>query len=176
MYSLPTILGPGLTSTLLPTIPLSVHYTLNLCHRAQKPAPFTLRSERARPPVLIAFSRTLILLLLYSSCNVELNPWPAVPSSTPIPQVLSLVDFCNRKSLGFMHVNFRSLLPKFALFTALAHSANPDVLAVSEYWLRKSTKNPEMSIPNYNIFRQDRTAKSTAEIELCRLSYYPGLY
>ena len=55
-----------------------------------------------------------------------------------------------------MHV---SLLPKFALFTALAHSANPDVLAVSESWLRKTFKNPEISIPNYNIFRQARTAK-----------------
>ena len=34
----------------------------------------------------------------------------------------------------------------FVLFTALAHSANPDVLAVSESWFRKATKNPEMSI------------------------------
>ena len=69
-----------------------------------------------------------------------------------------------------MHVNMRSLLPKF---TALAHSANPDVLAVSESWLRKTTKNSEISIPYYNIFRQDRTVwQSTSKI----LSYYPGLY
>jgi hypothetical protein len=66
-----------------------------------------------------------------------------MPSSTPIPQALSFVDFCNRKSLGFMHVNIRSLLPKFVLFIALAHSANLDVLVVSESWLRKATKNPE---------------------------------
>ena len=109
-----------------PALPLSVHYAFNLYYRAQKPAPFT---ERARRPVLIAFSRTLILLLLCSSGDVEVNPGPAVPSSTPTPQVLSFVDFCNRKSLGFMHVNIRSLL--HALFTDLAHSANPDVLAVS---------------------------------------------
>ena len=57
-----------------------------------------------------------------------------------------------------MHVNIRSLLPKFVLFTALAHSANPDILAVSVSWLRKTTKNSEISIPNF-IFRQDRTAK-----------------
>jgi hypothetical protein len=82
-----------------------------------------------------------------------------VPSSTPIPQALYFDDFCNRNSLGFMHVNIRSLLPKYVLFTALAHSANPDVLVVSESWLRKTTKNSEMLIPNYNIFRQDRTAK-----------------
>ena len=50
-----------------------------------------------------------------------------------------------------MNVNISSLLPKFALFTALAHSTNPDVLAVSESWLRKATKNSEISTPNYNI-------------------------
>ena len=30
---------------------------------------------------------------------------------------------------------------------------------MSESWLRKATKNPEISIPNYNIFQQDRIAK-----------------
>ena len=121
--------------------------------------------KRTRRPVLIAFSRTLILLFLCSSGDVEVNPGPAVPSSTPIPQALSFVDFCNRKSLGFMHGNIRSLLPKFVLFTALAQSVIPDVLAVSESWFRKANKNPEISIPNYNIFRQDRTAKG-AELNL----------
>ena len=48
-----------------PTIPLFVHYALNLFYRTQKPAPFTLFSGRTRQPVLIAFSRTLILLLLW---------------------------------------------------------------------------------------------------------------
>uniref|UniRef100_A0A8C7M5K3 Reverse transcriptase domain-containing protein n=3 Tax=Oncorhynchus mykiss TaxID=8022 RepID=A0A8C7M5K3_ONCMY len=95
-------------------------------------------------------------------------PGPAVPSSTPIPQALSFDDFCNRNSLGFMHVNIRSLLPKFVLFTALAHSANPDVLAVSESWLRKTTKNSDILIPNYNIFRQDRTAKGGGVAIYCK--------
>uniref|UniRef100_A0A8K9V2K0 Reverse transcriptase domain-containing protein n=1 Tax=Oncorhynchus mykiss TaxID=8022 RepID=A0A8K9V2K0_ONCMY len=67
-----------------------------------------------------------------------------------------------------MHVNIRSLLPKFVLFTALAHSANPDVLAVSESWLRKTTKNSDILIPNYNIFRQDRTAKGGGVAIYCK--------
>jgi exonuclease III len=67
-----------------------------------------------------------------------------------------------------MHVNIRSLLPNFVLFTALAHSANPDVLAVSESWRRKTTNNSEISIPNYNIFRQDRTAKGGGVAIYCR--------
>ena len=114
-----------------PTIPLSVHYALNLFFLAQKPVPFTLCSECTRQPVLIDFSCTLILLLLCSSGDVKVHPGPAAPSITPIPQALSFVDFCKRKSLGFMHVNIRSLLPIFVLFAASAHSANPDVLAVS---------------------------------------------
>ncbi|XP_052326585.1 uncharacterized protein LOC118398350 [Oncorhynchus keta] len=148
-----------------PTIPLSVHYTLKLFYRPQKPA-FTLCSGRSKRPILIAFSRTLILLC--SSGDIEVNPGPAVPSSTPIPEELSFDDFCNRNSLGFMHVNIRSLLPKLVLFTALAHSANPDVLAVSESCLRKTTKNSEISIPNYNIFRLDRKAKGGGVAIYCR--------
>ena len=66
-----------------------------------------------------------------------------------------------------MHVNIRSLLPKFVLFTALAHSANPDVL---ESWLRETTKNSEIFIPNYNIFRQDRTAKGGGVAIYCKES------
>ena len=81
-----------------PTIPLSVHYALNLFYHTQKPAPFTLCSERTRQQVFIAFSHTLILLLLCYSGDVDVNPGPAVPSSTPIPQALSFVDFCNRKA------------------------------------------------------------------------------
>ena len=145
-----------------PTIPLSVHYALNLFYHAQKSAPFILCPQRSRRPVLTAFSRTLILLLLCSSGDVEVNLGPACP------QAPSFVYFCDRKSLGFMHVNIRSLLPKFVLLTALAHSANPDVLAVSESWLRKATKNSEISIPNYNIFRQDRTAKGGGVAIYCR--------
>jgi hypothetical protein len=40
--------------------------------------------------------------------------------------------------------------------------------AVSESWLRKITKNSDIFIPNYNIFRQDRTAKGGGvAIEFC---------
>ena len=78
-----------------PTIPLSVHYALNLFYHAQK-SHFILCSECTRRPVRIAFSRTLILLLLCSTGDVEVNPGPVAPSITPIPQVLSFIDFCNR--------------------------------------------------------------------------------
>ena len=66
-----------------------------------------------------------------------------------------------------MHVNIRSLI-FYVLFTALAHSANHDVLDVFESWLRKATKNSEISIPNYNISHQDRTAKGVEVAIYCR--------
>ena len=137
---------------LYPTVPLSVHYALNLFYYAQK-------------PVLIALSRTLILLLL-SSSSVEVNPGPV------FPQALSFVDFCNLKSLGFMNINIRSLLPKFVLFTALVHSNNP----LSESWLRKAIKNSEISIPNYNLFRQGRTAKGGGIAIYCRESLQSSVF
>ena len=105
-----------------PTIPLSVLYALSPFYRAQKPATFNLCYKRTRRPVLIAFSRTLILLLLCYSGDVEVNPGPVAPSTTPNRMFLSFVDFCNRKILGFMHVNIRSLLP---LFYSLLYHALP---------------------------------------------------
>ena len=151
-----------------PTIPMSAHY-------AQKSAPFIFCPQRSRRPVFIAFSCTLLLLLLCSAGDVEVNPGRACP------QAPSFDDFCDRTSLGFMHVNIISLLPKFVLLTALAHSANPDVLAVSESWLRKATKNSEISIPNYTFSVKIELPKgaelqSTAEIACKVMSYFPGLY
>ena len=151
---------PRFTSTVFTSYHTFEHYTLNLFYCTQKPAPFTLCSERTRRPVLVAFSRTLTLLC----------------SSTPIPQALSFVGFCNRKSLGFMHVNIRRLLLKFVLFTGLVYSANPDVLAVCESWFRKTTKNSEIIIPNYNIFRHDRTAKGGGVAIYCKDSLQSSVF
>ena len=39
---------------------------------------------------------------------------------------------------------------------------------MSESWLRKTTKNSEILIPNYNIFRQDRTAKGGSVAIYCK--------
>ena len=50
-----------------PTMPLSVHYALNLIYHAQKSSPFILCSQHTRRPVLVAFTLTLLLLCSYSS-------------------------------------------------------------------------------------------------------------
>jgi hypothetical protein len=60
------------------------------------------------------------------------------------------------------------------------HIRDTYVLAVSESWLRKATKNPDISIPKYNMsdkIEQPKGAElqSTAEIVRRVLSYCPGL-
>uniref|UniRef100_A0AAZ3QXA3 Protein kinase domain-containing protein n=1 Tax=Oncorhynchus tshawytscha TaxID=74940 RepID=A0AAZ3QXA3_ONCTS len=67
---------------------------LNLFFRAQKPAPFTLCSKCTRRPGLIAFSRTLILLLLCSSGDVLFNPAPL-----PFPRCSHLLTSVTVKAL-----------------------------------------------------------------------------
>ena len=150
------------------TVPTPYHPPpiCTFCPESILPGPeicsFILCPQRTRQTVLIAFSRTLILLLCFSG-DVEINPGPACP------QALSFLDFCNHKGLGFMQVNIRSLLPKFVLLTALAHSANPDVLAVSESWLRKATKiltfpSPTTTFSDKIELPKGAELQSTAEI------------
>ncbi|XP_031704084.1 uncharacterized protein LOC116383988 [Anarrhichthys ocellatus] len=100
--------------------------------------------------------RVLIILMLFISGNVHPNPGPAIHG--PTVSNLSFNDFCDRKSLGFLHVNICSLLPKHDYLKSWVHTANPDVLAVSESWLKKGVSDLEIRIPGY-VFRQDRSTK-----------------
>jgi hypothetical protein len=73
-----------------------------------------------------------------------------------------------------MHVNIRSLLPKFVLFTALAHPANLDVPAVSESWLRKTKE--KLKCPSLTIIFSDNIELPKGVELACRvLSYYSRL-
>ena len=67
-----------------------------------------------------------------------------------------LLHFCSRKSLGFLHVNTRSLLPKIDQLKVWVHSSSPDVLVITETWLRKCLA---YWLSGYNLFWQDRSSK-----------------
>ncbi len=93
------------------------------------------------------FCRALIVLLLILSGNVHVHPGPAV-TFNPILATdpgsdansclkdLNFSDFCSRKALGFLHINSRSLLPKIDQLKVWTHSSNPDILVVTESWLK----------------------------------------
>ena len=59
--------------------------------------------------------------------------------------------------MPFKYEKFTSKIDSLCLFI----SKNPfDVIAVSEIWLKPSTTNAEIDIPNYSITRNDRTDKT----------------
>ena len=62
-------------------------------------------------------------------------------------------------ALGFLHVNTRSLLPKVDKLKVWVHSSNPDVLVITETWLRKSVLNTDVNISVSNLFWHDRASK-----------------
>lgn len=122
------------------------------------------------------YSRDFIILLLMISGNVHLNPGPGVSpgndyvsfSHLSDAEMLTFNGFCNRKSLGLMHLNIRSLLPKLDELKAYMHTSNPDVLVISESWLKKSVTTTAVSIPGYNVFRQDRPSKGGGVAIYCK--------
>jgi len=62
--------------------------------------------------VSIKKKRCLVFLLLLLSGNVQPNPGPPSSSSSS-SQIAIPADFKSRSGLGFIHLNVRSLLPKF---------------------------------------------------------------
>ena len=52
-----------------------------------------------------------------------------------------------------------TLLHKMDNFNVWVHSSNPDVLVITETWLRKRVLNTEVNLSGYNLFQQDRSSK-----------------
>jgi len=119
---------------------------------------------------LLPFGRALIILLLILSGNVHVHPGPAVtvnpisaaapgPDANPCLEGISFTNFCSRKALGFLHIYSRSLLSKIDQLKLWTHSSNPDILVVTESWLKKSVPDSVVDIIGYNVIRQDRSYK-----------------
>lgn len=122
-----------------------------------------------------AHSRVFIILMLLLSGNVHLNPGPGVSLHNDVPvsnssdaNMLTFDSFCNRKSFGLMHLNIRSLLPKMDEVRAYMHTSNPHVFVISESWLKRTVDNSAVSVPGYNIFRQDRSTKGGGVAIYCK--------
>ena len=101
---------------------------------------------------------------------ITLQPSPptAVASSTlfesessPAP-ALTPHKFKNRKGLGLIHLNIRSILAKERMdhLKILISQTNPDILVLSETWLKKGRSNSEIFLFGFNVFRIDRNARA----------------
>ena len=77
---------------------------------------------------------------------------------TPVPPLTPL-NFKNRKGLGLIHLNIRSLLKNFDHITILVEQTTPDILVLGETWLGKNIDNSDLVLCNYNFFRMDRIGK-----------------
>ncbi len=58
---------------------------------------------------------------------------------------------------NFLSTNVRSLLLKIDELALILNHLSIDIAAVSETWLHSGIENEVLSIPNYNLIRQDRT-------------------
>lgn len=99
--------------------------------------PRTFSHHKSSFNVKKSLSRTLILLLLFVSGNVNVNPGP-LPNSVNLHHLSTPTEFANRHGIGFLHINARSLLPKLDLLKTWFMSANPDIVVISETWLKPS--------------------------------------
>lgn len=122
--------------------------------------------------------RCLIVLLLLISGNIQPNPGPehsfftniSHASVTPQPakNLTTFDHFCSRKSLGLLHINIRSLLPKLDELKVYVQTACPDVLVISESWLKISVPSTAESLPGYSVFRQDISTKGGGVAIYCK--------
>lgn len=104
-----------------------------------------------------SFSRLLILLLLLISGNVNSNPGP---EPFNLSQLSTPNEFSCRHGLGFLHVNARSLVPKLDIFKTWFFIAKPDVVVVSETWLKPSIPDNVINMAGYDVFRTDRKGRA----------------
>lgn len=69
--------------------------------------------------------------------------------------------FKERKGLGLIHLNVRSILQpqKLDHLKILISQADPDILVLTESWLKKSDSDSSIALDQYNVFRIDRTGR-----------------
>lgn len=106
-----------------------------------------------------SLSRTLILLLLFVSGNVNVNPGP-LSNSVDLHHLPTPTEFANRYGIGFLHFNARSLLPKMDLLKTWFMSANPDIVVISETWLKPSVPDDVICVGGYNVYRTDQKGRA----------------
>ncbi len=57
------------------------------------------------------------------------------------------------------HLNVRSIINKLDHIVIFIQQTDPDILVLTESWLRKNISNVDIALPGYNIFRADRDGR-----------------
>ena len=69
------------------------------------------------------------------------------------------LDFLNRRGLGLIHINVRSLIPKLDSIRIWVQQTYPDILILTESWLSGKIKDHLITLDGYNTFRVDRSTR-----------------
>ena len=62
-----------------------------------------------------------------------------------------------KSKLKCVYFNARSIVNKRAEIELLVHEENPDVIGITETWLRPDIEDSEINLDSYALFRKDRT-------------------
>ena len=74
-------------------------------------------------------------------------------------KISNFFELSKAKGLKIVHLNIRSLLPKFDQIKTLLTQHDIDVLTISETWLNSNIEDKLVAIPGYTLLRLDRHTK-----------------
>lgn len=73
----------------------------------------------------------------------------------------NLDSFKRRLGLGIIHLNIKSLLQKDRMdhLKILVEQSDPDIIVLTETWLRHATKDKDVALNNFILHRKDRISR-----------------
>ena len=63
----------------------------------------------------------------------------------------------NGKPVSLLYFNAQGITIKFPQLLALVDEENPDIICISETWCDSTVLDSEFSLPEYMLFRRDKT-------------------
>lgn len=102
----------------------------------------------------------MVVIIIQLSGDVHPNPGPESVSSMSYTSSTTDASYQSvlHDHLNIMHVNIQSLLPKLDILEA--EMQYYDIVVLTETWLSQNTKNPDISISNFDPpYRKDREGR-----------------
>ena len=94
--------------------------------------------------------------------KICINAKPSITATdNSTDQLFNPGVFKSRHGLGFIHLNIRSLCNQFKLdqLKIFISQTDPDILVITETWLKDCIHDSEVSIDGYNLYRTDRVGR-----------------
>ncbi|KAF3858970.1 hypothetical protein F7725_021369 [Dissostichus mawsoni] len=91
-------------------------------------------------------------------CGHSVTPASFVWTVCPATGDVRMMKKCSWNQFTLSKLN--KLTAKIDQIKVLVHSSNPEVLVITESWLKKNIPDSDIGIAGYNVFRQDRSSKA----------------